>query len=476
MWLRRTATVMGCALIAAGLSAGAGARRAAGRLSRTRWWSAPASTGPSGFDIAPDGRIFVLEREGTVKIVKNGQLLAQPFADLPSAATGDRGLIGIAFDPAVRCGQQLRLLLLHRTRPAEPPGAFRRARATSDRGPVRDLLDPDAVAVAARRRQHRLRPRRQAVPRRRRQRLPRRTPRISPTRTARYCASTPTARIPADNPFVGQPSKLGAIWAYGLRNPWRFQFDRGNRSALRRRRRRQLVGRAQPHRRRRQLRVAARRGQVHRELRRADRSDLHLPAQRDRAPRSPTVRSTAATMFPAAVPGADVLRRLRAGLHQDSPADRERRRDAASARSTPPPARVVDLKVAPDGSLYYVTYFPGELHRVIYSTASHPPIANAAASLVAGVQPLAVQFSSAGTQRPGRRRVDVPLGLRRRHRQHVGEPDQDVHGSRGALHGHSSPSPTGSTRPPRSPSSIQVGVAADAHDRRAGRWRPVPGR
>ena len=55
--------------------------------------------GPRGFEIAPDGRIFILERAGKIKIVKNGQLLPTPFADLPSEATGDRGLIGIAFDP-----------------------------------------------------------------------------------------------------------------------------------------------------------------------------------------------------------------------------------------------------------------------------------------------------------------------------------------------------------------------------------------
>ena len=31
--------------------------------------------------------------------------------------------------------------------------------------------------------------------------------------------------VPADNPFVGQGSARGEIWAYGLRNPWRFSFD-----------------------------------------------------------------------------------------------------------------------------------------------------------------------------------------------------------------------------------------------------------
>lgn len=34
--------------------------------------------------------------------------------------------------------------------------------------------------------------------------------------------------IPASNPFVGNPSALDEIWAYGLRNPWKFSFDRSS--------------------------------------------------------------------------------------------------------------------------------------------------------------------------------------------------------------------------------------------------------
>jgi glucose/arabinose dehydrogenase len=56
---------------------------------------------PMGFAYAPDGRIFVWEKGGKVKIVKNGQILATPFLDISSHVNHatDRGLIGMALDP-----------------------------------------------------------------------------------------------------------------------------------------------------------------------------------------------------------------------------------------------------------------------------------------------------------------------------------------------------------------------------------------
>ena len=61
---------------------------------------------------------------------------------------------------------------------------------------------------------------------------------------------------------------------------------------------------------------------------------------------------------------------------------------------------VVDLKVAPDGSLYYITYFPGALYRITYNSTSHLPVASASADVTKGIEPLTVHFSSAGSRDP----------------------------------------------------------------------------
>jgi glucose/arabinose dehydrogenase len=55
---------------------------------------------PTAFAFAPDGRIFVCEQAGKLRVIKNGALLATPFVSLTVDSVGERGLLGVAFDPS----------------------------------------------------------------------------------------------------------------------------------------------------------------------------------------------------------------------------------------------------------------------------------------------------------------------------------------------------------------------------------------
>jgi glucose/arabinose dehydrogenase len=48
---------------------------------------------------APDGRIFVCQQAGQLRVIKNGSLLSTSFVNLTVDSNGERGLLGIAFDP-----------------------------------------------------------------------------------------------------------------------------------------------------------------------------------------------------------------------------------------------------------------------------------------------------------------------------------------------------------------------------------------
>ena len=283
--------------------------------------------GPSGFEIAPDGRIFVLERGGKIKIIKNGQLLPTPFADLPSEDTGDRGLIGIAFDPdfgvsnhyvyfyytghdllnhlvrfsaAEDVGTDGPFELFRTSSPSQllhvggsirfgPDGKLYFAVGDNGYGPnAQDLSNPHGKIL-----------------------------RINQD-----------GSIPPDNPFVGQPGKLGAIWAYGFRNPWRFQFDSatgelygGDVGDFSWEEVNHIV-------KGRQLRLAAPRRACARRLRRLHRPDPRVSAQRrerggDRGPGVPRRRcsrpSTRATCSSATTPKGFIR-------HADLDAQRQRHR------------------------------------------------------------------------------------------------------------------------------------------------------
>ncbi len=54
---------------------------------------------PTAMQFAPDGRLFVCEQTGALRVIKNGALLSAPFLTLSVNSSGERGLLGVAFDP-----------------------------------------------------------------------------------------------------------------------------------------------------------------------------------------------------------------------------------------------------------------------------------------------------------------------------------------------------------------------------------------
>ena len=353
--------------------------------------------GPSGFEIAPDGRIFVLERSGKIKIIKNGQLLPQPFADLPSEATGDRGLIGIAFDPDFGVTNQYVYfyytghdLVNHLVRfsaaedvgtegpftlfQTQSPSYVLHVGGTVAFGPDGKLYFAIGDNGSGSNSQDLSNPHGKIL-------------RINKDGT-----------IPTDNPFYGQPGKLGAIWAYGFRNPWRFQFDKVTG---------QMYGGDVGDYTWEEVNHIVKGGNygwpLHEGMCTSNCTGFINPIHTYNhnglsaaVTGGPVYRGT---MFPPEYQGSLFFGDYAAGFIKRAELDTNGNITAVHDFDSQA-GSVVDMKVAPDGSLYYLTYYPGALYRISYNTTSHLPIANAASDVTRGVDPLTVHFSSDGSNDP----------------------------------------------------------------------------
>src|SRR5688572_2135161 len=187
------------------------------------------------FLTAPDGdaRQFVVERNGRIRIIENGALLTTPFLDHRAAVnfTGERGMLSMAFDPDyaangvfyvyyVGLSGEMVVERFNSTPGSDVAGASAGIVMTFPHGGENHhggliAFGPDRMLYVApgdggccgdpQNNAQNL------------QTLLGKVLRIDP-RTTPY-------GIPADNPFVGQSAVRTEIWAYGLRNPWRFSFD-----------------------------------------------------------------------------------------------------------------------------------------------------------------------------------------------------------------------------------------------------------
>jgi len=182
------------------------------------------------------GRLFICEREGRVKILKNGAILSQPFLDISAKVTtdGEMGLLSIAFSPQYSADKKFYVVY----------SALNYDTVLSEFS--RDASDADAADALSEReilripQPHIFHKGGQIVfgpdgylymstgdggfsgdPLRNGQNLS-----VPLGKIFRLDLSVFPYRIPTDNPFVGVSGALGEIWAYGFRNPWRFSFDR----------------------------------------------------------------------------------------------------------------------------------------------------------------------------------------------------------------------------------------------------------
>ena len=185
------------------------------------------------------GRLFVVEQEGRVRVVRDGRLLPEPYVDLSSriASGGERGLLGLAFSPDFaedgllyvdytdRDGNTV-VSELHapdpsadRADPASERVLLRIEQPYSNHNGGALAIGPDGLLWIATGDGGS-----GGDPQGNGQRLDTllgKLLRIDP----RQVGGAPYG-VPADNPFVGRANARAEIWAYGLRNPWRFSFDR----------------------------------------------------------------------------------------------------------------------------------------------------------------------------------------------------------------------------------------------------------
>jgi len=208
-------------------------------------------TSPVGMASPRDGtgRIFVIEQGGKVRIIKNNTVLDRPFISISEKVDGlniaysEKGLLGIAFHPEYRTNRRF---YLYYSAPYKGSGydhksilaEYRASESNPDEAEqgekiILEILQPesnhnggciefgkdgffyiglgDGGGAGDR---HGDTGNSQNL-----NTLLGKILRIDVDNADPYS-------IPPDNPFVNHPGAKPEIWAYGLRNPWRFSFDR----------------------------------------------------------------------------------------------------------------------------------------------------------------------------------------------------------------------------------------------------------
>ena len=91
--------VLAVQIIISVVMAGRGLQAANLKSGFTETQVASGLNSPTAMTFAPDGRVFICQQGGQLRVVKDGTLLGSPFVSLNVNSSGERGLLGVAFDP-----------------------------------------------------------------------------------------------------------------------------------------------------------------------------------------------------------------------------------------------------------------------------------------------------------------------------------------------------------------------------------------
>ena len=203
-------------------------------------------TKPVGLVHAGDGsgRLFIVEQFGTIRVWQKGSLRSQPFLDLEDKVItgGEMGLLGLAFHPHFK--ENGRLFVNYNSKEGGKEGSLNTVIAEFRIGPDPTQTDPTSERTILEISQ--------PYSNHKGGHLafgpdgmlyigmgdggagndPHNHGQSTSTllgKMLRIDVDKPEGGkaygIPPDNPFVEQPKTRSEIWAYGLRNPWRYSFD-----------------------------------------------------------------------------------------------------------------------------------------------------------------------------------------------------------------------------------------------------------
>jgi glucose/arabinose dehydrogenase len=184
---------------------------------------------PTAMAFAPDGRLFVCQQGGSLRVVKAGALLAKPFLTLNVDGNGERGLLGVAFDPSFASNNYVYVYYTAKT-PAvhNRVSRFTASGDTALTGSEVVLLDLDNLTGATNHNGGAI----HFGPDGKLYIAAGENASSSNSQTltnllGKILRMSPDGGIPIDNPFYGTATgKNRLIWALGLRNPFTFAFQR----------------------------------------------------------------------------------------------------------------------------------------------------------------------------------------------------------------------------------------------------------